>query len=160
MPLRPALQYSLPSPHTVANLRQMVLLVEQATESADALPALKRLNAATGRELTLEDVLSYPSAYSLDTFVRLIAFAPPRRVANLQVAELVAIAQKIIDSAGGDDEAETAYYMALFDAQVTLPGASALIFHPPDDYDGPISDWQPSAEEVVELALRHRPIAL
>ena len=160
MPLRVELQYTPPPPDVVMNLRRLVQLVEEAAESADPQGALKELNLVTGRELRLEDVLSYHSAYSLDTFVRLIAFAPPRRVASLDVSELVAIAQRIIDSVGGEDEAETAYYMALFDAQVTLPGASALLFHPPDEYDGPISDWQPTAEEVVELARRHRPIAL
>jgi hypothetical protein len=53
-----------------------------------------------------------------------------------------------------DDDADTECYLRLFTANVAHPAASDLIFHPPSGL------VDASAEQIVDAALAHRPIAL
>ncbi|MHB9848964.1 bacteriocin immunity protein [Streptomyces krungchingensis] len=64
-------------------------------------------------------------------------------------AELVEIVRRILSA-----DPECAHYLRLITANVAHPGVSDLIFHPSDDLQGA------SAEEIVDEALRYRPIAL
>ncbi len=48
----------------------------------------------------------------------------------------------------------TDFFVALFEANVIMPGAAGLIFHPPPHLAGA------EAEEIVAAALEYRPIAL
>jgi hypothetical protein len=161
MSLRPDLLYKRPDTDRLAQVAALVGQIEDATDARrDTESLVAHLRELTGRDLSLQDVRSYPGAYSLDTFVAQIAMPPPRRVVGLSRFELVGIAQCILNEVGDGDEAALIYYMELFDAQVSLPGASSLAFHPPADYKGPVSTWSPTADDVVDIALRHKPIAL
>jgi hypothetical protein len=161
MPLRSELQYQPPTPETVQRIAALVAAIESCIESGvDASDSLASLQSTTGRQLTVDDIESYPGAYSLTDFARQLACRPPRRTPGIERAEIICIAQHIIDAVGGTDEAELLYYMELFDAQVPLPHASDLVFHPPASYAGMPSDWSPTAQEVVDLAMQYKPIAL
>ena len=90
-------------------------------------------------------------------FIEIAATPEPKKVADLSRAELVDIVHRI---KAAQAESEQQYYMALFDAQVTLPAASLLLFHPPAKSRVPPNRWNPTPQEVVDLALAHTPIAL
>ncbi|MFD4557403.1 hypothetical protein ACFWP5_24305 [Streptomyces sp. NPDC058469] len=62
--------------------------------------------------------------------------------------ELVEVVRRILDD---DPDAED--YLRLFTTNVAHPAASDLIIHPPSD----LADA--SAEQIVDAALAHRPIA-
>ncbi|WP_416958130.1 hypothetical protein [Streptomyces sp. Agncl-13] len=69
----------------------------------------------------------------------------------VEVVEVVEVVRRIL-SGGADAE----YYLRLFlfTTNVPRPAASDLIFHPPSD----LADA--SAEQIVDAAPAHRPIAL
>ncbi|MFJ9377046.1 hypothetical protein [Streptomyces sp. NPDC101455] len=66
-----------------------------------------------------------------------------------RIETLVEVVRRIL---AGDTDAE--YYLRLFTTNVTHPAASDLIFHPPSDLG------EPSAEQIVDAALAHRPDVL
>jgi hypothetical protein len=154
------LHYRQPDPERVQRIVALVEEIEDALDSGqDTSLLFAKLAQDTGHQLTAEEIQSYPGAIDLETFARQLACRPPRRIPDIQRDELVSIVQHIHDAVAGD-EAELLYYMELFDAQVTLPSASSLVFHPPQGSRIPPSSWNPTAAEVVEIALRHKPIAL
>lgn len=69
-------------------------------------------------------------------------------------AELVALVRRI-QTDDFADEAEADAALDAFAAAVPHPEASGLIFWPADHFD-----HEPTAEEVVDAALAHRPIEL
>ena len=80
-------------------------------------------------------------------------------VANVTKAELAEVARRAMPSNEYFEQHEA--YMAVFDANVPLDGASNLIFYPPD-YDPatntwgggrPIREYDPTPEQIVEWAL-------
>jgi hypothetical protein len=80
-------------------------------------------------------------------------------VTRAELAEI--IRRAMMSDIYPDNEA----YMAIFEANVPLPGASNLIFYP-SDYDPatntwgggrPISEYDPTAEQIVEWALASAP---
>lgn len=62
--------------------------------------------------------------------------------------ELVQLVRRILADPSDD------WYIAAFERNTVLPGASDLIFHPPPELR------DATAEEIVDVALAYRPIAL
>jgi len=79
-------------------------------------------------------------------------------MSKLNRDELIALVDKIRDRENYSEE-ETMAFAAEFDANVILPGASSLIFWPPDEerksYEGRMRDWNPTSEEVVDRAMSY-----
>jgi hypothetical protein len=156
--LRPELRYQPPEPRRMAQLSHLLTDIEgQLEQGGNAAAAITRFNALTGRDYVAWDFQTYYSYTSTEGFLASAAVPAPKRVPDLARAELLAILRSIRAS---KSEAEQAYYMELFDAQVTLPSASLLLFHPPKGASVDPGKWNPSEEEVVDLALAHKPIAL
>jgi len=68
--------------------------------------------------------------------------------------QLIRLVQLIKDGDYSSDE-EVDNLVAEFEAAVPYPGASSLIFWPSDEFDR-----EPTAAQVVDLALSYRPIDL
>lgn len=71
-----------------------------------------------------------------------------KQINDLSREELEDIVRRAMDVASWDAE----YYMELFDKNVPMTSASNLIFNPPEQYSGNIPDYDPSPEDIVELA--------
>ncbi|MER6421145.1 hypothetical protein [Streptomyces sp. NPDC001137] len=69
-------------------------------------------------------------------------------VADITRDELVEIVRRLLTSS-----AESSYYLRLLEANVSHPRVSDLVFHP----SGILQD--PSAEQIIDEALKYRPIA-
>jgi hypothetical protein len=86
--------------------------------------------------------------------------------AGVTRAELAEVVRRAMPQNGFSDRHEA--YMAIFDANVPLEGASNLIFYPPDYYPRtdtwgggrPMAEYDPTPEQVVEWALAPGPAGL
>ncbi len=85
---------------------------------------------------------------SVEDFANMAALPRAKYVPDLNRDELIEITKRAMNTTSWDSE----YYMELLDKNVSLSGASNLIFYPPDSYQGDISDYNPTAEEIVDLA--------
>ncbi len=122
-------------------------LVLSGAESADN--EIRAFNTKTGHDYVALNFAEYDGSRSLSEFA-LEAARPARpRIANITTDELVEIGRRIL---AGDPESD--YYLRLLDANVSHPRVSGLIFHPPAELR------DASAEEIVDAALKYRPIAL
>lgn len=74
-------------------------------------------------------------------------------VAGVTRAELIEVIRRAYPGVSPGNENEA--YMAIFDANVPLPKASMLLYYPPDDYDAAVQDWDPTPEQIVDLAVRY-----
>ncbi|UGY95319.1 bacteriocin immunity protein [Streptomyces gobiensis] len=82
-------------------------------------------------------------------FAREAARPPRLRVADITRGELVEIVRRLLAA-----DPESGYYVQLLEANVSHPRVSDLVFHPSDDLQ------DASAEEIVDEALKYRPIEL
>ncbi|MEV6979413.1 hypothetical protein [Kitasatospora sp. NPDC093806] len=110
---------------------------------------IRAFNERTGHDYVALDFAEYEGNRDLAEFV-LEAARPGRpRIVDVTTDELTEIVRRML---AGDPESD--YYLRLFAANVTHPGVSDLIFHPPAELRGA------SAEQIVDEALKYRPIAL
>lgn len=72
-----------------------------------------------------------------------------KQINDLSREELEDIVRRAMDVANWDAE----YYKELFNKNVPMTSASNLIFHPTGQYSGNIADYDPSPEDIVELAM-------
>ncbi|MFE0460397.1 hypothetical protein ACFW1A_14235 [Kitasatospora sp. NPDC058965] len=122
-------------------------LVLRGAENADE--EIAAFNARTGHDYVALDFAEYDASRDVAEFA-LEAARPARpRIADVTTDELVEIVRRIL---AGDPESD--YYLRLLEANVTHPRVSDLIFHPPAGLR------DASAEQIVDEALRYRPIAL
>jgi hypothetical protein len=121
--------------------------------------ALAEFNRIAGTNLAFEEFQGIYGAEEHETWVRrLLVQRSLKPVADVSRAELVEIVRRAMPQ-NGDPEHEA--YMAIFDANVPMKGASNLIFYPPD-YDEatntwgggrPMGQYDPTPEQIVEWAL-------
>nr|QIZ02215.1 hypothetical protein HEP87_49750 [Streptomyces sp. S1D4-11] len=116
-------------------------------EAADK--AIRTFNAMTGHDYVAFDFAHYHGSSSVEEFAKEAARPARPRVADITRDELVEIVRRVLVASP-----ETDYYLRLLEANVLHPGVSGLIFHPLEDQQ------DASAEEIVDEALRYRPIAL
>jgi hypothetical protein len=120
---------------------------------------LAEFNRLAGTTLAIGDFQGIYGGEEHDTWVRRILYAQSiRPAAGVTRAELAEVVCRAMPQNG---YAECEAYMAIFDANVPLPGASNLIFYPPD-YDPatntwgggrPMGEYDPTPEQIVEWAL-------
>ncbi|PWI13503.1 hypothetical protein DI272_04665 [Streptomyces sp. Act143] len=152
MDLRPELR---PAPVPEQRLRDLArdivrieeLLHKGEQRAADA--AIAAFDEDTGHSYGRHDFLTYDGWRSAEEFAREAARPAWPRVPDITRDELVEIVRGALEP--GPDQP---YFLLLFRANVAHPGASDLLFHPPADL------VDASAEQIVDAALAHRPLAL
>lgn len=80
--------------------------------------------------------------------------------AGVTRAELVEVVRRAMSTDEHLDEHEA--YMAVFDANVPMSGASNMIFWPPEQHPPSAGTYSPTPEQIVEWALspKNAPIRL
>jgi Colicin immunity protein / pyocin immunity protein len=78
---------------------------------------------------------------------------------RLSRAELIDLVRRIMN-AEGETEEEADAMVRLFEANVPRPGAADLIFWPEHALGDQYAGRELTPEEVVDIALSYRPIAL
>jgi hypothetical protein len=121
---------------------------------------LAKFNRLAGTQFRIEDFQGIYGGLEHDTWVRRVLIGKAvRPVADITHEELAEVVRRAMPGDGDLDECDA--YMAIFDANVPLEGASNLIFYPLD-YDAstntwgdgrPIGEYDPSPEQIVEWAL-------
>jgi hypothetical protein len=127
--------------------------------SFDVDELLRTFNREAGTELDLEDFQKIYSSEDHENWVRRVLVGQAvRRVADVTRSELTEVVRRAMPGNGYKDYEA---YMAVFDANAPLPGASNLIFYPLD-YDPatntwgrgqPMGEYDPTPEQIVEWAL-------
>jgi hypothetical protein len=129
-------------------------------QGQDADDLIQKFNDFTGHQYDEYTFRNYWRSIDLDDFVQQASRLPPRRVENITREELIEIVRWAMS-----DDPDNEFYRELFDANVIMPAASSLIYYPVD-YEpttltwsgGSINDYDPTPEEIVEIALSYRPI--
>ncbi|MFB6441697.1 hypothetical protein ACFCVY_33815 [Streptomyces sp. NPDC056411] len=120
-----------------------------ADQSPAADEAIWAFNGVTGHAYVALDFAGYYGSRTVAEFAREAARPACPRIADITRDELIEIVSRLLVSFP-----ESNHYLRLLEANVPHPRVSDLVFHP-------LSDFQDaSAEEIVEEALRYRPIAL
>jgi hypothetical protein len=143
-------------------------LAELASRLDGAYPGLwednlAEFNRVAGTAFSIEDFQGVYGAEEHEDWVRRVLVRNTvRPVLDVTLAELAEIIRRaMVQGSYSDNEA----YMAIFDANVPVPGASNLIVYP-SDYDPatntwgggrPISEYDPTPEQIVVCALASAP---
>jgi hypothetical protein len=128
---------------------EAILQIEELVDRGEnATAAIETLNETTGHSFGLDDFHYHCGAPDREQLVEWACAPPPVRLPDVTRDELVEIVRRIL--AGPSDD----WYIAAFECNTVMPGASDLIFHPPPDLR------DATAEEIVDAALAYRPIAL
>ncbi|MGQ4353051.1 bacteriocin immunity protein [Streptomyces drozdowiczii] len=151
MDLRPEL---LPPPVSRQRLNELCTEVERIAELLTAHPEvaggeIEAFNAMTGQDYVALDFAEYDGSRSLEEFAREAARPARPVIADITRDELVEIVRRLLT---GSEESD--YYLRLLEANVSHPRVSDLVFHPSDI----LQDRSP--EQIVDEALKYRPIAL
>ncbi|MEV8037472.1 hypothetical protein [Streptomyces sp. NPDC086182] len=151
MDLRPEL---LPPPVSRQRLDELCAEVERIADLLAARPeaageAIAAFNAMTGHDYVALDFAEYYGSRSLEEFGREAARPARPVVADVTRDELVELVRRLLTVSPESD-----YYLRLLEANVPHPHVIDLVFHPSDDLQ------DASAEQIVDEALKYRPIAL
>lgn len=130
-----------------AEVGRIADLLETHPEAADE--AIESFNAMTRHDYLALDFAEYWGSRSLEEFATEAARPARPVVADITRDELVEIVRRLLTVSPESD-----YYLRLLQANVPHPHMIDLIFHPPDDLQ------DASAEQIVDAALKYRPIAL
>ncbi|WP_101385683.1 hypothetical protein [Streptomyces sp. TLI_146] len=122
-------------------------LVTSRPEAADE--AIAAFNAMTGHAYEAFDFAGYHGSRSLEDFAKEAARPARPVVADISRDELVECVRRLLTASP-----ESSYYLRLLEANVPHPGVSDLVFHPSDALK------DASAEQIVDEAMKYRPIAL
>ncbi|RAK36632.1 hypothetical protein B0I29_108222 [Actinoplanes lutulentus] len=123
--------------------------IEQLVDRGeDAAGAIETLNQTTGHNFGVDDFHYRCGASDRAELVEWACAPPPVRLPDVTRDELVEIVRHILADPTDD------WYIAAFDLNTVMPGASSLIFHPPSELK------EATAEAIVNAALAYRPIAL
>lgn len=148
--LRPELIAQRPSEEAVRELKELaeklVLSIDLGQDCAVLLE--KVVDITELHYLDAEYFRTLHSHSSTQEFAEMAALPRAKQVDDLSRDELEDIVERAMDVTHWSAE----YYMELFDKNVPMPGASNLIFHPPDQYRGTIEDYNPSPKYIVEIA--------
>ncbi|WP_307825639.1 hypothetical protein [Streptomyces sp. MBT33] len=151
MDLRPEL---LPPPvsrqrldELCAEVDRIAVLLEDRPEVAGE--AIAAFNSMTGHDYTDLDFAEYYGGRSLVEFAREAARPARPVIADITREELVEIVRRLLMATPESD-----HYLRLLEANVSHPRVSDLVFHPSDALKNA------SAEQIVDEALKYRPIAL
>ena len=148
--LRAALIAKRPAKEFVAGLKSLAEeIVLNLDDGKDCTVLLEEIADLTGLQFLDEEYFrSLHSHSSVQEFAKMASLPRAKQVDDLSRDELEDIVRRAMDVTSWDAE----YYRELFDKNVPMPGASNLIFHPPEQYSGDLGDYNPSPEDMVELA--------
>lgn len=157
MELRPELLPPVLDEELVARLAKLATRLDGYQDDDE----LAEFNRLAGTDLPMEEFQGIYGAMDHNDWVRDVLtrqqLRPAVGVTREELAEVVRRAMPTTEEYF--DECDL--YQAVFDANVSLEGASNLIFYPPD-YDPktntwgggrPISEYDPTPEQIVEWAL-------
>jgi hypothetical protein len=127
-------------------------------EHADVVAA--DLQRRVERPIAAEQLDAWFGSMSADDVAAVLLTPPAHELRRLGLSrdELVEVARRWMPTSAQYDERNEQWWLALFDSNVPHPAGHGLAYHPPDET--PASAWDPTPEEVVELALSYRPIQL
>lgn len=123
-------------------------ICELVDRGEDATAAIETLNETTGHRFGPDDFHYQCGAPDREELVERACAPSPVRLPDVTRDELVEIVRRIIADPTDD------WYIAAFERNTVMPGASGLIFHPPPELR------DATAEDIVDAALAYRPIAL
>ena len=134
-------------------MRKALEIAALVEVGADTSAQLAEFNEAAGRTYRADALLFLLRGGDLPALALEAAVPLPAPVAKLGREERLDILARLREAGPGED----AYYMDLFDSYADAPEACCLMFWPPDKLGWRISrrklrEWQPSDEEIVELA--------
>ncbi|MEO1052529.1 MAG: hypothetical protein AAFX87_17995 [Bacteroidota bacterium] len=136
----------------IEQVKSMIQQIESVLGSADKSSILiNEFNDFTDKNYDEDYFHSYWSAVSIDDFARDAAQPTPIKDSTITKDELVEIVNRIINA----DE-HTDFYLSVLKVNTPHPRVSDLIFWP--EKEG-LTD-EPTAEEIVETALKYQPIQL
>ncbi|MFD0276083.1 hypothetical protein ACFVHB_19540 [Kitasatospora sp. NPDC127111] len=143
-----------PPPVSPARLDDLCREIDRIAElvltgAQEAPAAIAAFNAATGHAYRAPDFAEYDGSRSREDFAREAARPSWPRVPGITRAELAEIVRRILAV-----DPECGFYLRLLEANVPNPAVSDLLFRPP----AALADA--TVEQLVDAALRHRPIAL
>ncbi|MFD7096769.1 hypothetical protein [Streptomyces xanthophaeus] len=152
MDLRPELLPPLVSRQRLdelcAEAARIAELLAAGTEAAGE--AIAAFNAMTGHDYAALDFAELDGSRSMEEFVREAARPARPVVADITRDELVEIVRRLQTATPESD-----YYLRLLEANVPHPRVSDLVFHASSD-----RRRGATAEQIVDEALKYRPIAL
>ena len=156
MKLRPELMPPLLDEELVARLAELAALLDGDPDEAKRA----EFNRLAGTNISMREFQGIYGGENHEEYVRRVLYhrliTPFPGVTRAELAEVV---RRAMPSNEFFDQHEA--YMAVFDANVPLPGASNLIFYPPD-YDErnntwaggrPMCEYNPTPEQIVDWAL-------
>jgi hypothetical protein len=159
MKLRPELMPPVLDESLIARLTELAANLDGA-EPGLWEEDLAEFNQLAGTNIPFEEFQGIYGGEDHEDYVRRVMYyrliKPTAGVTRAELAEVVRRAMSLNEYFDQHDA-----YMAIFDANVPLDGASNLIFYPPD-YDAatntwgggkPMGEYSPSAEQIVEWAL-------
>ncbi|MFF9870306.1 hypothetical protein ACF1G0_33840 [Streptomyces sp. NPDC013953] len=149
--LRPELLPPLVSPK---RLEELALEIDRIADliavcPEDAAEAVQVFNEATGHDYRVLDFAEYWGSRDVEEFAKEAARPARPVVADITRDELVEIVRRILAA-----DPESDYYLLLLGTNVLHPEVSDLIYYPPEALE------DASAEQIVDEALKYRPIAL
>lgn len=150
MSLRAELIAEQPDQGFISRLKALTEEITRCLDSGQDCSALmEEITSLSGLNYLDKEYFRRLHAHSsVQEFAEMASLPRARSVDDLTKDELVDIARRAMDVTSWDAE----YYMELFDKNVPMSGASNLIFHPPDHYQGEIADYKPEPEEIVDWA--------
>jgi len=158
MELRPALMPPILDERLVARLAKLAARLDGA-RSGQWEDALAEFNRLAGTAIPFEDFQGIYGAEDHEAYVRrILLFRLIEPAPDVTRAELAEVVRRAMPTNEFFDQHEA--YMAVFDANAPLEGASNLIFYPPDydlatntwDRGRPIGEYDPTPEQIVAWA--------
>ena len=148
--LRAELIVEQPDQGFISKLKALTEEITRCLDSGqDCSALLEEITSLSGLDYLDEEYFRRLYTHSsVQEFAEMASLPRARYIDNLTKGELVDIVRRAMDVTSWDAE----YYMELFDKNVPMSGASNLIFHPPDQYQGDITDYKPAPEAIVEWA--------
>jgi hypothetical protein len=119
---------------------------------------LAEFNRLANTSIAFRDFQGVYGAENHANWVRRLLWSQRIRPADgVTREELIEVLIRADPRVGINDENEA--YMAIFDANVPLPKASMLLYYPPEEDGTEDKDWDPTPEQIVDLALRGKTAA-
>jgi hypothetical protein len=147
--LRDALRRRPVTPERRVAIGEAIVRIEELLDRGDdATTVIGTLNEMTGHTFGLDDFNYHCGAPDRAELVEWACVPPPVRLPDVTREELVEIVRRILADPTDD------WYLAAFECNTVMPGATDLIFCPPPELR------DATAEEIVDAALTYRPIAL
>lgn len=164
MELRPELSPPSLDEELVERLAALADAIDGA-QTGDAREIVAEFNRVAGTSLDHADFQGIYGAERHSSWVRRLLWKQRIvRVSDVTRAELVEVVRRAMPGSTSGSEQEA--YMAIFDANVDVQGASLWIFYPPEAEDDvghsasvgvvDLSKYEPTAEQIVDWALSTR----